>query len=127
MHTYLSNEYIRLNIIVQSVKKSLRLQVYEKYNQHCAYCGNLIQYDEMKVDHFIPQKIGGTDELSNLMPSCQTCNHYKDAHNIHKFRSIMKNIHKKLQKLYIVKVAQRFGLIEIREFSGFFFERDKDN
>lgn len=109
------------------MKKSLRLQVYEKYDKHCAYCGNFIEYEEMKVDHFIPQKNGGTDELSNLMPSCEICNHYKDAHNIHKFKSIMKAIHKKIEKLYIVKVAKRFGLIEIQPFKRFFYEMDDED
>jgi 5-methylcytosine-specific restriction endonuclease McrA len=105
------------------MKKSLRIEVYNKFNQCCAYCGNYIEYDDMKIDHFLPQKSGGTDDISNLMPCCEICNHYKDSHNIHKFKIMMKNIKKKIEKLYIVKVAMRFGLIDIKEFKGFFYEK----
>jgi 5-methylcytosine-specific restriction endonuclease McrA len=105
------------------MKKSLRLDVYEKYEHRCAYCGNYIEYEDMKVDHFVPQKNGGSDEISNLMPACEICNHFKDSHNIHKFKSLMKSIKRKIEKLYIIKVAQRFGLIKIEEFEDFYYEK----
>jgi 5-methylcytosine-specific restriction endonuclease McrA len=104
------------------MKESLRKSVLDKYNNKCAYCGNNISLDEMKIDHFIPQSKGGTDDFENLMPACDICNHYKDSHNIHKFNFAMQNIINKIKKLYIIKVAIRYGLISFKEFTEFYYQ-----
>ena len=36
------------------IPKSVRKQVYAKYNGHCAYCGCELEYKDMQVDHVIP-------------------------------------------------------------------------
>lgn len=102
----------------------LRKEVYFKYNKKCAYCGNEISLNEMKVDHLVPKSKGGLDEIENLMPSCEICNHYKDSHNIHKFKYLMTGIINKIKKLYIIKVAMRYGLIEFKNFTTFYYERE---
>jgi len=33
-----------------TINKQLRKQVWNKYNQHCAYCGCIIEYKDMQVD-----------------------------------------------------------------------------
>lgn len=38
------------------IPKSVRKQVYAKYNGHCAYCGCELEYKDMQVDHVIPLK-----------------------------------------------------------------------
>jgi 5-methylcytosine-specific restriction endonuclease McrA len=106
------------------MKNSIKNRVYIKYNKKCAYCGNNITFEEMSIDHLEPKSKGGLNELENLMPSCEICNHYKNSHNINKFRYLLQNIIKKIKKLYIVKVAIRFGLIEFKEFKSFFYEKD---
>ena len=42
----------------------------------CARCGRTVADDHVKlvVDHVIPQRWGGTSELSNLQPLCEDCN-----------------------------------------------------
>lgn len=104
------------------MKHSLRIKVLNKYNKKCAYCGNDITIEDMKVDHILPQSKGGTDDMDNLMPACEICNHYKDSHNLIKFKYLLNNIIKKIKKLYIIKVAMRYGLIEFKEFSNFYYE-----
>ena len=36
------------------MKKSKRLEVFQKCNGHCAYCGEKIEYKDMQVDHVKP-------------------------------------------------------------------------
>lgn len=109
------------------MNSAIRKRVLDKYNKKCAYCGKDISFEEMKIDHFVPKSKGGDDDLDNLMPACEICNHYKDSHNINKFKYLMLNITKKIKKLYIVKVAMRYGIIEFKEFSEFYYERSLDD
>jgi 5-methylcytosine-specific restriction endonuclease McrA len=114
------------------MKKEDRIKVYEKFNGKCAYCGRDIEFKEMQVDHYYPQcntgyaKTFGIDinSFDNLMPSCRRCNHYKRAELPEHFRTQMKTLHKRLMKIYIVKVAIDYGIIELKPFNGvFYFER----
>ena len=45
-----------------------RIEVYNKYGCHCAYCGHEIEYDGMQVDHLTPKRARGSDDFGNLMP-----------------------------------------------------------
>jgi 5-methylcytosine-specific restriction endonuclease McrA len=38
----------------KAISKKMRLEVYNKYNGHCAYCGKELEYKDMQVDHLIP-------------------------------------------------------------------------
>lgn len=64
------------------ISKTMRLQVLQKYNHHCAYCGCEISFKSMRVDHFLPLQKGGLDEVGNYMPACHQCNHYKSVFTI---------------------------------------------
>ena len=102
-----------------------RQEVFNKYNGHCAYCGKEIAYKDMQIDHMIPQRNGGTDDIENLMPSCRTCNHYKRAESLENFRKAISTIPKKLgEREYIYKVGIAYGFFdaEPREVK-FFFEK----
>ncbi len=107
------------------MNKYVRAEVYAKYDGHCAYCGRLIEYKDMQVDHFIAIKHGGTDDIANLMPACRMCNHYKRAHDLETFQQYISNIPKQLQNNYIYKIAKAYGIIveEINPDIKFYFER----
>lgn len=49
--------------------------------QRCAQCGKTPLDDNIRlqVDHKIPQSWGGTNEIENLQPLCEQCNHDKQA------------------------------------------------
>lgn len=103
-----------------------RQKVFNKYNGHCAYCGRIIEYKEMQVDHLIPQRNGGTDNIDNLMPSCRICNHYKRAESLETFRTWISTIPVKLgEREYIYKVGMAYGFYdsEPKEVK-FFFEQE---
>lgn len=44
----------------------------------CCRCGNWFTKSEIDVDHRIPKKHGGTDDLSNLQAMCKHCNRSKN-------------------------------------------------
>lgn len=118
-----------------SISKEKRLEVYQKYNGHCAYCGKQIEYKDMQVDHFVPKDmeflfISGNmpgmdsiDDIKNLMPACRRCNHYKRAHNLETFRRYIEEIPKKLRENYIYKIGVLYGnIIENEHHIKFYFE-----
>ena len=108
-----------------------RLSVYNKYGGHCAYCGRHIEFKDMQVDHFIPKNgFGehGTDDISNLMPSCRMYNHYKRANPLELFRMYIQEIPRKLRQNYIYKVGVVYGnVIEHEKPIKFYFEEVKEN
>lgn len=107
--------------------KAVRQVVYEKYGGRCAYCGRKIAYKDMQVDHFIAKRAwteSGTDDLSNLMPSCRMCNHYKRANSLETFRIYIREIPRKLHQNYIYKVGVVYGnIIENEKPIEFYFEK----
>jgi len=42
----------------------------------CVYCGSP---DPCDIDHFVPKKLGGTNDLNNLVPACRSCNSRKSC------------------------------------------------
>jgi hypothetical protein len=87
----------------------------------------------MQIDHYYPKckasfyarrcKIDVHAE-DNLMPACRRCNHYKRAASPGQFRKLMKTLHERLEKIYILNIAVDFGMAAIKPFDGlFYFEK----
>ena len=107
-------------------KKINRKEIHDKYNCRCAYCGSYITLKEMQIDHLVPLyrndsdeqlnkwgKIRGTNDISNLMPSCGSCNHYKSTFTLDEFRNRLYMIRKRLNTFNaIYSISKRYGLIE---------------
>ena len=101
------------------IKREVRERVFEKYNEHCAYCGKkLNDIKEMQVDHLIPirqAEEGKADwreveNENNYMPACRRCNHYKRGNSLETFREMIYLIPNKLYRdSYIFKVGVDFG------------------
>ena len=105
------------------MKKELRHKVWNKYNKRCAYCGTELEYKQLQVDHIDAKYLGGSDELSNYNPSCRGCNFYKSTFTIDGFRNQLKSLHERLFKIFIVKMAVRYGILYYKPFSEkFYFE-----
>lgn len=105
-----------------------RQAVYQKFGGRCAYCGKPIDFKDMQVDHVVPKFDGGTDDISNLFPTCRRCNHYKRAETLESFRSMVQAIPVKLmEREYIFKVGVDFGFFTDQEQSvKFYFEKARD-
>ena len=108
----------------RKLSKAERQQVYEKCQGHCGYCGCNLEYKAMQVDHMKPLKRGGADELSNMLPTCRSCNHYKATLDVEEFRSYLSGIPRRLMRDSIpYQVGVRFGLVRhITETPVFYFE-----
>lgn len=107
------------------MRKNDRAKIYMKYNQRCAYCGRPIEYKDMQVDHIDPQRRfiekDIADRPENLNPSCRRCNHYKREQTIEVFRETMLTLHERVRKIYICKVAEDYGIIEVKPWDGIFY------
>ena len=101
-----------------------RAKIWGKYGGKCAYCGCEISLKDMQIDHIKPKRSGGTDDEDNLNPSCRLCNHYKRANTLEEFRSWqLGGLLARLRKIYIFRVAERYGIVQAKEFSNkFYFE-----
>lgn len=112
-----------------SISKETRQAVYQKYNGRCAYCGKPIAYKDMQVDHFLPLRDWGgenalSNNISNLMPACRMCNHYKRANGLETFRRYIAEIPRKMRDDYIYKVGVAYGnIVENEKEIVFYFER----
>ena len=104
-----------------------RVKILAKYGGRCAYCGCKIGIKDMQIDHIKPKRSGGTDDMENLNPACRLCNHYKRANTLEEFRSWqLGGLVDRLRKIYIFRVAERYGMVNVKEFSKtFYFERYK--
>ncbi len=117
------------------MNKKLRELVYQKYNGRCAYTGSPLKGD-WQVDHVVPKRLGGTDDIDNLMPAQRIVNHYKRALSLDQFRNIwLGGLHKRLKKLpkqprversvrrkaYLLEVADLFDITPDKPFKGVFY------
>ena len=92
-----------------------RMDVYRKMDGHCAYCGCVLKYEDMQVDHVVPLNgwsQRGSDTLDNMLPACRSCNHYKSTMSLENFRKMVENMPVALARDSVTyKNAVRFGLV----------------
>lgn len=60
--------------------------VYQMLNGHCAYCGNVLDKLNFHADHIVSYNKTSDNSLSNLLPSCPSCNMIKGCRSIEEFR-----------------------------------------
>lgn len=66
-------------------------RMYVEQDGMCAYCGIRIFMDirkDVHVDHVMPLSRGGSNGSENLLLSCPTCNHSKNAKTVDEWMSI---------------------------------------
>lgn len=59
--------------LLQGEWPTIRLQVLERDNWECQYCGA----EATAVDHIIARSRGGTNDMENLVAACKPCNSRK--------------------------------------------------
>lgn len=74
------------------IPRELRLQVWEKTDSHCWYCGIKLgagdnSYPRIPhIDHVNPHHNGGEDSIDNLVLACQRCNGDKQGLGLEEYR-----------------------------------------
>jgi hypothetical protein len=61
------------------VSKRLRYEVLRRDGFKCRYCGAVAAATELRVDHVVPESLGGGSVPSNLAASCEPCNSGKSS------------------------------------------------
>lgn len=112
------------------LRKSERMDIYNKTNGRCAYCGFELRYEDMQVDHIVPlngwsQK--GSDTIDNMLPACRSCNHYKSRSTLEGFRKMVEAMPDVLMRDSVTyRNAVRFGLVTPSKHQvKFYFEQIK--
>jgi 5-methylcytosine-specific restriction endonuclease McrA len=74
--------YFKKQAIMKEIINTLTakewLDILEKYNYKCIYCGKrLIDAFDVTRDHIIPISKGGNNTKENVVPACRSCNSKK--------------------------------------------------
>ena len=108
----------------KTIPKKVRLEVYEMYGGHCAYCGCEIKYKEMQVDHIHALYLNGEDIKDNYRPSCRMCNFYKSTFSVEGLREQLGLLTGRLEKNFTYRLAKKYGIIEEKDIEiKFYFEK----
>jgi hypothetical protein len=62
-----------------AVSKRLRYEILRRDNFTCRYCMTATPGTPLRVDHVVPVALGGTDDATNLVTSCEPCNSGKTS------------------------------------------------
>ena len=111
-----------------------RRAVYDKYDGHCAYCGEKIEFKKMQVDHIISKSRFHINhriieyhhnDSKNLNPACRVCNYWKHNFTVDEFRKeILLQVGRLRKYNGKFRFAEKYGLIlETNAFYLFYFER----
>jgi diadenosine tetraphosphate (Ap4A) HIT family hydrolase/5-methylcytosine-specific restriction endonuclease McrA len=67
---------------------SLRYEVLRRAGGRCELCGVPAEERAVEVDHIVPRKHGGSEDISNLQALCYVCNANKGARDVTDFRAV---------------------------------------
>ncbi|MGL5880186.1 MAG: RNA-guided endonuclease IscB, partial [Xenococcaceae cyanobacterium] len=95
----------------------------EKWNRQCAYCN--IKNVPLQVEHIYPRAKGGSNSITNLCLSCDSCNFKKGTQDIRDFlkkdnprlEKILKQVKKPLADAAAVNTT-RFATLEVLKATG---------
>jgi 5-methylcytosine-specific restriction endonuclease McrA len=109
----------------RALSKSTRALVLAKTNGRCAYCGEPLQ--KFCIDHIKAVHYGGTNETSNLLATCFSCNNFKMTFTLEQFRHEMqRQLERANRYSRNYRMAKKFGqIVETEKPIIFYFESIK--
>lgn len=66
----------------KALSKSTRFEVFKRDSFTCQYCGQSAPSVVLHCDHIMPVAEGGTNDIVNLLTSCEACNSGKGARRL---------------------------------------------
>jgi len=69
--------------------KEILSKGHKKY--HCIFCKRVFLVTDLTIEHIIPKKDGGSNEITNLVLSCKICNQHRDRADFCKYVIWMNN------------------------------------
>lgn len=93
----------------KSISKKLRFEVFKRDSFECQYCGAHPPGILLHVDHIHPVADGGTNDIDNLVTSCESCNFGKGARLLSSVPESLKDKAKKIAE----SEAQIIGYQEV--------------
>jgi hypothetical protein len=91
-----------------------RFEIFKRDGFKCQYCGKSSPNVILEVDHILPVKEGGTNELMNLVCACEECNGGKAAVLLSKKPESLKTAQKKERERLAQITKYNEWLAEIR-------------
>lgn len=80
-----NNAERKVGLLAQARRRELKISLNAQQRGRCFYCGNF--YEKFgELDHKFPINRGGTNELSNFVLACRTCNRDKHDKTPEEFR-----------------------------------------
>lgn len=97
-----------------------REKVFNKTKGFCYYCGEKMELNDFHIEHLKPKSKGGTNDISNLVPSCCVCNLHKGELTIEEFRNKLATLHSKNSK---IKLFVKYNKVKFEKIK-FYFEKN---
>ena len=69
-------------------KRKIKNHLSGLHGNFCQYCGIETEPSKATIDHITPQSSGGSDDISNLIYCCKSCNSAKNNRELSYFRLI---------------------------------------
>lgn len=102
MDTCNENDWFRPTMRRRSFTIGERLSIYRKSKGTCYLCGEFVDFNSFEIEHRIPLAKGGTNELSNLFPSCHICNTIKSD-------IFPEDFDKRITRIFLYQMQKQFG------------------
>jgi ATP adenylyltransferase len=99
--------YDHRRLALGDISGTARYEVMKRAGFRCELCG--IPADErwLEVDHILPRRHGGTDDLSNLQALCYKCNANKGARDDSDLRAVREQIAHRVADCFLCHPAHR--------------------
>ena len=105
-----------------TLEKPIREVIFREYLGKCFYCGIELNNKNFAIDHVYPISRGGTNQLSNLVPSCNYCNSRKSNKTIYEFHDFLART---FDKKWIMRASCNYPIYSLEDngyFMHFYYE-----
>jgi diadenosine tetraphosphate (Ap4A) HIT family hydrolase len=99
--------YDHRRIALGDISGTARYEVLRRAGFRCDLCGISAEERALEVDHIVPRRHGGTDEIANLQALCYKCNANKGARDDSDLRAVRASMADKVASCFLCYPAHR--------------------